>query len=90
MKNKHRHTNIPNQLSFTHLHGITLPSPLHHQILLVFFLPRRQEWQKRVDMRANAGYEAVQSNINDRDAVRVTFQDPDIYRIALQNRAWSA
>ena len=83
------HPNAPYHLEFTIEHGVTAPRAPDHEGLLVFYLPDRDEWQKRVDMMHQAGYEPVQSNNDYWDVVGITFEDPDGYRVVLQNRAWS-
>lgn len=58
--------------------------------LLVFYLPDKQVWQAAVDQMTTAGYQAV-SAFNpywDRDGR--TYEDPDGYRVVLQNATWSA
>nr|WP_321444547.1 VOC family protein [uncultured Cohaesibacter sp.] len=83
------HRNAPYHLEFTIEHGVTAPRAPDHEALLVFYLPEREEWLKRVDMMRQAGYEAVPSNNDYWDQVGITFEDPDGYRVVLQNRAWS-
>ena len=83
------HPNAPYHLEFTKEQGITAPKAPDEEGLLVFYLPDKAEWQKRVDMMRNAGYEPVQSNNTYWDVDGITFEDPDGYRVVLQNRAWS-
>ena len=80
----------PYHLEFTMERGITAPQSPDEESLLVFYLPETEEWQKRVDMMRNAGYEPVQSNNDYWDVNGITFEDPDGYRVVLQNRAWSS
>nr|WP_321483100.1 VOC family protein [uncultured Cohaesibacter sp.] len=84
------HPNALYHLEFTKERGITAPIAPDEEGLLVFYLPDKAEWQKRVDKMRNAGYEPVQSNNSYWDVDGITFQDPDGYRVVLQNRAWSS
>ena len=84
------HLNAPYHLEFTKERGITAPHAPDEEGLLVFYLPDMAEWQERVDKMRNAGYEPVQSNNSYWDVDGITFQDPDGYRVVLQNRAWSS
>ena len=81
--------NAPYHLEFTIEQGKTAPRAPDDEGLLVFYLPDIAEWQKRVDMMHDAGYEATPSNNDYWDDVGITFEDPDGYRVVLQNRAWS-
>nr|WP_319485019.1 VOC family protein [uncultured Cohaesibacter sp.] len=83
------HPDAPYHLEFTRQRGITAPVAPDEEGLLVFYLPDRADWQKRVDMMRKAGYEPVQSNNDYWDVDGITFEDPDGYRVVLQNRAWS-
>lgn len=56
--------------------------------LIVFYLPDQQEWQRTVDQIKAIGYEPVKSYNLYWDKSGVTFEDPDGYRVFLQNAAW--
>lgn len=58
--------------------------------LLVFYLPDEQQWQAAVKRMIAAGYEPVSSFNPYWDRAGRTFEDPDGYRVVLQNAAWSA
>ncbi len=58
--------------------------------LLVFYLPERGEWQAAVDRLQGLGQRPVQSFNPYWDRQGVTFEDPDGYRVVLQNAAWPA
>ncbi|MCV6576925.1 MAG: VOC family protein [Cohaesibacter sp.] len=83
------HPQAPYHLEFTIEHGVIAPKAPDHEGLLVFYLPDSQEWQKRLDRMAMMGYEPVPSNNDYWDVSGKTYQDPDGYRVVLQNRAWS-
>lgn len=84
------HPHAPYHLEFTKEHGITAPRAPDKEGLLVFYLPDAVEWQKRLDSMALMGYEPVSSNNDYWDVVGKTYEDPDGYRVVLQNRAWSS
>ena len=56
--------------------------------LLVFYLPVEQEWQDAVNRMIAAGYEAVASLNPNWSRSGRTFEDPDGYRVVLQNGSW--
>lgn len=56
--------------------------------LLVFYLPDESEWRAAVARMAAAGYEATRSFNPYWDRAGLTFEDPDGYRVVLQNSAW--
>jgi catechol 2,3-dioxygenase-like lactoylglutathione lyase family enzyme len=56
--------------------------------LLVFYLPDRGEWDAAVARMAAAGYAPVQSFNPYWDRQGMTFEDPDGYRVVLQNAGW--
>ncbi|EIP85210.1 Glyoxalase/Bleomycin resistance protein/Dioxygenase superfamily protein [Burkholderia humptydooensis MSMB43] len=75
----------PWQIEFTHQHGVTVaraPSPEH---LLVFYLPERPVWAEAVERMLAHGATPCRSVNPYWDRKGVTFEDPDGYRIVLQN-----
>jgi catechol 2,3-dioxygenase-like lactoylglutathione lyase family enzyme len=56
--------------------------------LLVFYLPDRAEWQAAVARIEQAGYGPVRSFNPYWDRAGRTYEDPDGYRVVLQNTAW--
>ncbi|MEW4531546.1 VOC family protein, partial [Maioricimonas sp. JC845] len=56
--------------------------------LLVFYLPERDEWQQAVDRMRASGHEPVTAFNPYWDRRGVTFEDPDGYRVVLQNAPW--
>lgn len=56
--------------------------------LLVFYLPDRAEWEEAVKRMRDNGYPPVPSFNPYWDRDGITFEDPDGYRIVLQNMAW--
>jgi len=82
--------NAPWHLEFTrtraHAAG-RAPSPDH---LLIFYLPDRAEWDAAVRRMKDTGYAPVPAFNPYWDRNGLTFEDPDGYRIVLQNAAWTA
>jgi catechol 2,3-dioxygenase-like lactoylglutathione lyase family enzyme len=58
--------------------------------LLVFYLPERTDWERAVGRVQKAGGKAVSSFNPYWDKSGRTFEDPDGYRVVLQNTAASA
>lgn len=56
--------------------------------LLVFYLPDRNEWEAAVQRMRDNGHSPVLSFNPYWDELGVTFEDPDGYRVVLQNMAW--
>jgi catechol 2,3-dioxygenase-like lactoylglutathione lyase family enzyme len=57
--------------------------------LLVFYLPDRVEWQQAIDRLTQYGYYPVEAFNPYWDRHGKTFEDPDGYRVVLQNAAWT-
>ena len=57
--------------------------------LLVFYVPDRRQWDDAVSRMIAAGYEPVPSFNPYWDRNGRTFEDPDGYRVVLQNASWS-
>lgn len=56
--------------------------------LIIFYLPNQQEWQSLIDRMKVTRYEPVKSYNPYWDKNGVTFEDPDGYRVVLQNASW--
>jgi catechol 2,3-dioxygenase-like lactoylglutathione lyase family enzyme len=56
--------------------------------LLVLYLPDRAEWEAAVQRMRDNGYAPVPSFNPYWDRNGITFEDPDGYRVVLQNTAW--
>ena len=56
--------------------------------LLVFYLPDEAQWHTAVARLERAGYESVPAFNPYWDRHGKTFEDPDGYRVVLQNAAW--
>ncbi len=65
-----------------------VPSPTHED-LAVFYIPDTIEWQRMSGAMLAAGFNEV-APFNPYWAIRGrTFEDPDGYRVVLQNATWS-
>ena len=58
--------------------------------LLVFYLPDEAEWKAAVTRLEKAGHKPVRAFNPYWDKKGTTFEDPDGYRVVLQNARWSA
>jgi catechol 2,3-dioxygenase-like lactoylglutathione lyase family enzyme len=56
--------------------------------LLVFYLPDAGAWRRAVDRFRDAGFDPVPAFNPYWDRQGLTFEDPDGYRVVLQNAAW--
>lgn len=61
-----------------------------HDHLLVFYLPDERAWRGAVERMQGAGFAPVAAFNPYWDRQGVTFEDPDGYRVVLQNAAWGA
>ena len=76
-------------LEFTHHRNHVVGRAPTQDNLLVFYLPDRGEWTIRCERMLGAGFESVQSYNPYWEKVGKTYEDPDGYRVVLQNAAWS-
>jgi catechol 2,3-dioxygenase-like lactoylglutathione lyase family enzyme len=74
---------------FTHAHGHSAGRAPTHDHLLVFYLPDRAEWEASVQSMKSASFQPVPAFNPYWDRDGVTFEDPDGYRIVLQNSCWN-
>lgn len=77
-------------LEFTRLRGHLAGRAPSADHLLVFYLPNEDDWREAVARMRDAGYEPVASFNPYWDRDGCTFEDPDGYRVVLQNAAWPA
>ncbi|MBF9195419.1 VOC family protein [Microvirga terrestris] len=75
-------------LEFTSLRGHQAGRAPTEDNLLVFYLPDRSEWEAAVQRMRDNGHSPVPSFNPYWDELGVTFEDPDGYRVVLQNMAW--
>lgn len=78
----------PYHLEFTKAHGHAAGRAPTQDNLLVFYLPDRDAWDRAVARMRDLGYRTVASFNPFWDRLGLTFEDPDGYRVVLQNAAW--
>ena len=74
------------EFTFCRTHPVA-PQPTAED-LVVFYVPAPDEWTSLCATMLAAGFEAVASLNPYWDARGRTFQDPDGYRVVLQNASW--
>lgn len=79
----------PYHFEFTNARGHTAGRAPTQDNLLVFYLPDDVEWQAALDRMKAAGFEPVAAFNPYWDRNGVTFEDPDGYRVVLQNTSWA-
>ena len=79
----------PYHFEFTKAHGHVAERAPTQDNLLVFYLSARDEWQAAVDRMQAAGFPAVPAFNAYWDQHGRTFEDPDGYRIVIQNASWN-
>lgn len=79
----------PYHLEFTYKRGHPTGRAPTEDNLLVFYIPDEKEWQQVIHRIESHGYKAVKAFNPYWDKQGKTFEDPDGYRVVLQNAAWS-
>lgn len=82
------HSQLSYHLEFTTQPGHPAGRAPNKESLLVFYLPIKEDWNDAVDRMISQGYEPVASLNPYWDVKGRTFEDPDGYRIVLQNASW--
>jgi catechol 2,3-dioxygenase-like lactoylglutathione lyase family enzyme len=82
--------NAPYHFEFTRAHGHRAGRAPTQDNLIVFYLPDRAAWEAAITRMRAAGFAPVTSFNPYWDRDGATFEDPDGYRVVLQNAAWSA
>ena len=80
---------VPYHFEFTRARGHVAGRAPTQDNLLIFYLPERATWQAAVDRMRAAGFAPVAAFNPYWDRDGVTFEDPDGYRLVLQNAAWA-
>ena len=83
------HPSAPYHLEFTHQPGHVVGRAPTADHLLVFYLPDAAAWRAAVQRMEAAGFAPVPSCNPYWDAHGRTFEDPDGYRVVLQQAAWA-
>lgn len=78
----------PYHFEFTRAHAHAGRRPQDPENVLVFYLPDREEWTRALGRMVGAGFEPITSFNPYWDRDGATFEDPDGYRIVLQNALW--
>lgn len=78
----------PWHLEFTRAEGHVAGRAPTSDNLLVLYLPDRAPWEAAAERMRQAGFEPVRAFNPYWDRQGVTFEDPDGYRLVLQNAAW--
>lgn len=78
----------PYHLEFTTRRGHSAGRAPSQDNLLVLYLPDADEWRRAVERMAAHGYAPVPSYNPYWDVRGRTFEDPDGYRVVLQNAQW--
>lgn len=82
------HPGAPWHLEFTHHSGHKAGRAPTQDNLLVFYLPDHEAWKAVIERMRTNGFSPVPSFNSYWDRRGVTFEDPDGYRVVLQNAAW--
>lgn len=80
----------PYHFEFTRAHGHAAGRAPTKDNLLVFYLPEPTEWQAAIHRMENAGFSAVPAFNPYWDQLGRTFEDPDGYRVVIQQTDWHA
>ena len=83
------HRGQPYHLEFTCQRGHPAGRAPTQDHLLVFYLPDAEAWRNAIARLQACGHEPVASFNPYWDRRGKTFEDPDGYRVVLQNTAWS-
>jgi len=82
------HAAAPYHLEFTHRAGHVVGRAPTADNLLVFYLPDAATWRAAVQRMAAHGFAPVPADNPYWDERGRTFEDPDGYRVVLQQAAW--
>lgn len=83
------HRQAAYHLEFTRKRGHTAGRAPSEDNLLVFYLPDESEWRQAVQRLDHRGYKTVKAFNPYWDKNGKTFEDPDGYRVVLQNARWA-
>lgn len=83
-------SSAPYHFEFTKAHGHPAGRAPTKDNLLVFYISEATEWQAAIDRMEKAGFAAVPAFNPYWDQLGRTFQDPDGYRVVIQQSAWNA
>ena len=75
-------------LEFTRKRGHAAGRAPTQDNLLVFYVSDKQEWLQATERMSAAGYQPVPSFNPYWDVSGQTYEDPDGYRVVIQNQSW--
>jgi hypothetical protein len=75
-------------LEFTRKRGHAAGRAPTQDNLLVFYIDEEQEWLDATERMSAAGYQPVPSFNPYWDRTGLTYEDPDGYRVVIQNQSW--
>jgi catechol 2,3-dioxygenase-like lactoylglutathione lyase family enzyme len=75
-------------LEFTRKRGHAAGRAPTQDNLLVFYIDDKQEWLHATQRMSDAGYQPVPSFNPYWDRLGQTYEDPDCYRVVIQNQSW--
>lgn len=78
----------PWHLELTRQHGVVAPRAPTAEHLLVLYLPEHDAWERAVARAIACGQQPVPPHNPYWASRGRTFEDPDGYRVVLQNAAW--
>lgn len=84
------HAGAAYHLEFTHKHGHAAGKAPTQDNLLVFYIPDPGEWRQSAQRLESLGHCPVEAFNPYWDKQGKTYEDPDGYRIVLQNAAWNS
>lgn len=79
----------PYHFEFTRAHGHPCGRAPTRDNLLIFYLPDPEEWEVAIARMVSAGFVPVPAFNPYWDRCGRTFEDPDGYRIVIQQAAWN-
>lgn len=80
----------PYHFEFTRAEGHVAGRAPTQDHLVVFYLPDESAWRAAVNRMKSAGFDPVAAFNPFWDLRGMTFEDPDGYRVVIQNGAWSS
>ncbi|RZK90315.1 MAG: VOC family protein [Hymenobacter sp.] len=83
------HPQASYHLEFTQQIGHSVPNAPTAENLLVFYLPELAEWEAATARMRAQGYAPVPAHNAYWDQKGLTFEDPDGYRVVLQQATWA-
>ena len=79
---------MPYHFEFTQYRGHVAGRAPTQDNLLVFYIPDKDEWDEHCQQMIKAGFMEVKSYNPYWDKSGKTFEDPDGYRVVLENSSW--